>query len=579
LHTEQYPRRFLKSFFDVALHLTQDLDIDRVLQVIVERAIELTQARYGAAATLNATGIERFVYRGLTPEQVAELPHTPVGKGLLGAVITDAQAIRTPNIEEHPESVGFPSNHVAMAAFLGVPMIAQGELVGALYLTKSPGAPEFTDEDEEVVTAMASLAAVGIINSRLFAVESDRAERAGTLNKIAWGVRHSLDVSDVLEATVEELGKALDVGRCYIRLVEERGSVRLGPMEAEWTAPGVERIAGQRDLQYPVSTLAAHTLVTQYSSDVEHDSRLRDPNLPPVTNLLERNASAVLSTPIEWADELMGVVTLHAMLPRDWTRPEIDMMEAAAREVAVALHHARIYEAAVDTANKLKELDELRSDFVSMVSHELRSPMTVVTGIAHILLWRKERLSETESDQLLETLEREARRLSRLVSEFLDMEAIDRGKITLQVADADLLELSGEAMIDAGLATRVNLVAGEGDTLMAVDRDRIKQVLLNLMSNAAKFSDEDQPITVTVDPGADAMTISVADRGPGIPDEDRGRLFERFGRLSSTVARAPGSGIGLYVSRMIVELHGGEIWVDSVPGEGATFCFSLPRAT
>jgi signal transduction histidine kinase len=278
-------------------------------------------------------------------------------------------------------------------------------------------------------------------------------------------------------------------------------------------------------------------------------------------------------------DEIVGALYLTKPPGADpFTATDEQACVALASMAAVALHHAALSAEAMETAEALKELDELRSDFVAMVSHELRSPMTVVAGIAHILQWRRDQLSRSETDELLNSLERESGRLARLVSEFLDMEAIDQGQISLHKTEVDLIDLSCEAMIDAGYAQRTEIAGPMGDTATTVDRDRIKQVLLNLITNAAKFSPDGSPIRVAIETAADEIVVSVTDGGPGIRPDEMGMLFERFSRLSTTVRRTPGSGIGLYVSRMIVELHGGRIWAESEPGRGATFSFALPRA-
>ena len=565
----------LRSFLDVSLHITQTFDIQSLLHVVVERAMTLTGAPYGAAATVANGAIDDFVHRGLTAEEVAALPHPPRGRGLLGAVIDGMQVIRSGRLSDHPRSIGFPGAHVPMAAFMGVPMVLREEVVGALYLTKQPGSAPFTDSDEEILLAMASMAAVGISNARLFKAESDRAERSQTLSEITSRVRGSLDVEDVLNQTAEQIGRATRADRCFIRLIGPSGN-ELGLIAAEWTEAGVEP-AGKNGLQYPVSTLAAQTGKTQSVSDVVMDGALDNPDLPPQSNLLHVGAHAVLATPLMWGGEVMGVVACHSLTPREWGESDVALMEAAAREVSVALHHARLYEAAVDTAAELRELDQLRSDFISMVSHELRSPMTVVGGIAHLLEWRRDKLSEQEIDELLQSLGREARRLTRLVSEFLDMEAIERGRFTLYREEFDILELAVEAMVDAGYASRTEVSTRSANAVVAADRDRIKQVVLNLLTNAAKFSPEDKKVLVEVEPGPGEVRVSVSDLGPGISAEEQNLLFRRFSRLSTTVGRAPGSGFGLYVSRTIVELHGGRMWVESRPGDGARFIFTLPR--
>ncbi|CAN5663054.1 hypothetical protein BH24ACT26_BH24ACT26_01670 [soil metagenome] len=572
--------RLLESFLEVSVALTHNPDMDGVLVGIVERSMELTGARYGAAVTLASDGgIENFLHRGLSPEEVAVLPHLPRGKGLLGLVLTERGPVRTDDIGSHPASVGFPDSHVPMAAFLGVPMQLHGDLVGALYLTKSPGAPSFTNEDQELITAMASMAAVGVQNARLFSAERERAEAGAVLHELATTVRASLDVDRVLATTVEALGRAAKVERCFIRLV---GAEEGGPLDAiayEWNATGVRSLQDEPAAQFPVSSMAAMTRSTQWSDDIAADGRLIDPQLPgEPDHLLAHGIKAALATPLEWGDELMGVVTFQSETPRRWSESDIALIEGASREVATALDHARLYDEAVRAAEKLRELDHMRSEFVSVVSHELRSPMTVVAGIADILEKRYDDLAIDARTELIETLGREARRLTRLVSDVLDLESNGRGIGQLRMEAVDLVELARESVADAGEAGRTKLVAEAGDATTKGDRDRIKQVLLNLLSNAAKFSEHDAPITVAVAPTEDSVRVSIADHGQGISEDDRHLLFKRFSRLQTTTTSHPGSGIGLYLSKTIVERHGGEIWLESVPGRGSTFCFRLPRS-
>ena len=441
-----------------------------------------------------------------------------------------------------------------------------------------PDQPPFTQDDEDFVKILASMAAVGIENARLLNAESERAERGSLLRAIASRVRRSLDVNEVLAATVQALGRAANVERCFIRLVEEPGKQwRLGSIAFEWDAPEIPALTADSDLQYPVTMLAAMTRATQWSEDITRDDRLRDPTSGiGATELIRLGTTAILSTPLEWGDELLGVVTFHSQFPRKWTQSDIALIEAAAREVAIAIDHARRYREAVQTAEKLRELDQMRSDFVSMVSHELRSPMTVVAGIADILENRADRLAPDQSKELIETLGREARRLRRLVSEVLDLEMIDQGRMELHRSEVEIVDLIREAVSDAVEPHRTKVEATLEAATMSVDADRIKQVLINLISNAAKFSEPDQAIRVAIEGDDVACTISVIDTGIGIPEDQMGRLFQRFTRLD-VERRIPGSGLGLYLSRQIVEQHGGKIWVESRLGEGSIFTFTLPR--
>lgn len=564
MRAQQQVTRSLKTFLEVSVQLTEDLDSDQVLETIVERARDLTDAIHGAAISLRDDGtIDGFVYRGPELKDAAVLGDLPEGKGMFGLVLEAHESVRVDD--------GAPS----MDTFLGVPLQHRGRLVGALYLWKGRGADRFTADDEELVQAIGSIAAVGIDNARLFSRESQRAERGALLAEIASKVRCSLDVQSVLAATVEVLGRAARVDRCLITLAEG-SSGELDGSPAQWAAPGVPALQDDPQRHHPVSVLAAETRSTRALEDALADLRLDDSS---ARDEAARTAAAraALSTPLEWGEDLIGVITFHVLRPRQWTEADVALIEAAGREVSIALQHARMYSDAVRTAEKLRELDEMRSNFVSMVSHELRSPMTVVAGIADILAKRRGRLSPEQQEELIDTLGREARRLTRLVSEALDLEAIDKGRLHLQIENVDLNELAHEALADAGHSDRTELVLPQRDAVVPGDRDKLKQVLLNLVSNAAKFSEPDAPITVTVEPEEAAVEVRVRDRGPGIAAEDQERLFQRFSRLRKDGNRQPGSGLGLYLSREIVELHGGNIWLESDQGCGATFSFRLPR--
>ncbi|MDQ4142345.1 MAG: GAF domain-containing protein [Actinomycetota bacterium] len=572
-------REVLRSVLDIGAQMTQNLDIEQVLLAIVQRSMELTGARYGAALTLTSGGeIDKFLHRGMTPEQVADLPHLPRGLGLLGFIVTQRETLRVDSIQDHPASVGFPSRHADMRAFLGVPLKQRDELVGALYLTKEAAQGSFTEDDEETVTALGALAAVGVQNARLYQAEADRARNAALLQSIASRIRRSLDTTQVLHAAVEELGRAAGAKRCFIRLASRETKPALGRIEYEWVEPGFTRLIDDPEHHYPIATMAAMTRMTQWSNDVENDERLKDGSRNgSMRDLLSVGTRAALASPLEWGDELLGVVVFHCDKPRIWSESDIELIEGAAAEVATALHHADLYSRAVETADELARVDELRRDFVSMVSHELRSPMTVVAGISDLLQKRSDTLPPEGRKDLIDTLGREARRLTKLVSEVLDIESIDQGLVSLAPKRIDLVELAHESVQDAGRADQTKVLAQGEDAWVMADRDRVKQVLLNLLSNATKFSPQDAPVVVEVIPGPDAVQVSVTDKGPGMTEEEVSRLFQRFSRVARTGSSQPGSGLGLYLCKVLVEKHGGEIWVNTQPGAGSTFAFRLPR--
>jgi Na+/proline symporter/signal transduction histidine kinase len=231
---------------------------------------------------------------------------------------------------------------------------------------------------------------------------------------------------------------------------------------------------------------------------------------------------------------------------------------------------------------RLRELDRLKDDFVSTVTHELRTPLTSMRAFAEILI-DNPGLSQPERERFLRIVVEEIERLSRLINQVLDLSKIESGRVEWEIADVDLRDLIEESAAAAGqlLAERKAKlrvrVPAEVPTVPA-DRDRVKQVLLNLLSNAAKFCDEERgrvAVELAVENGA--VRVDVRDNGPGIDPEHQEVIFDRFRQGEAALAGRPsGTGLGLPISRQIIRHLGGELWVESTPGDGATFSFTLP---
>lgn len=253
------------------------------------------------------------------------------------------------------------------------------------------------------------------------------------------------------------------------------------------------------------------------------------------------------------------------------------------------------YLLAVNDVTRERELDRMKSEFVSVVSHELRTPLTSILGYTELLQAREFPMHERR--ELVDTVWRQATHLSNLVEDLLNVSRIDAGRITLTRWVLSLGQLVKELTAQLNKAldqSRHRLLLDVSDRLPPVyaDRDRLRQILGNLLSNAIKYSPEGGEIVLHADvlrtppasapplPQEPAMLITVHDPGIGIPADELSRIFERFYRVdNSNTRRIGGSGLGLAITQALVELHGGRIWVESTPGEGSTFYLTLPLAT
>jgi Na+/proline symporter/nitrogen-specific signal transduction histidine kinase len=234
---------------------------------------------------------------------------------------------------------------------------------------------------------------------------------------------------------------------------------------------------------------------------------------------------------------------------------------------------------------RLQELDRMKDDFVSTVSHELRTPLTSIRAFAELLFDRPDTPPERRR-QFLGIILKETERLTRLINQILDLAKIESGRADWHTEALDMRELVRDAtaatsqlFADRGVALEMQLP--EHEVAVVADRDRLQQVLLNLLSNAVKFSPNHGAlvrVALRLEPGR--LRIDVSDNGPGIDPRDHESIFEKFRQAGDTLTGKPhGTGLGLPISRRIVRQFGGELWVESVPGEGATFSFTLPLAS
>jgi signal transduction histidine kinase len=276
-------------------------------------------------------------------------------------------------------------------------------------------------------------------------------------------------------------------------------------------------------------------------------------------------------------------------------RMRVIELERANREIADlnASLQRRIDEATAELKERyeqLKELDRMKSQFLSIASHELKTPITAMSGFLQVAIRRVRRLGEVAPDSSvveglrgvtdqLEVVYRQTTKLARLIDELLDVSRIQTGRVEFRYADVDLGELANEVASRMQLTTTAHAISVRRDTASVVtaDRDHLEQVLNNLVTNAIKYSPRGGPITIDVRPHERGVRVAVTDKGIGIPKKELDAIFGLFYRSPDRAARdAAGMGLGLYISREIINRHGGEIWAESIPAEGSTFFVTLP---
>jgi signal transduction histidine kinase len=257
----------------------------------------------------------------------------------------------------------------------------------------------------------------------------------------------------------------------------------------------------------------------------------------------------------------------------------VQRLAAAGTEAEARADEAeRLHEAERRTVEELRRLSTLRADFVSLVSHEVRTPMAAVIGSARTLQQRWRELTAEQRDAFLALVVDETDRLASLVGEVLDTSRIDAGTFSYSFGDVDVGLLVSETVAAAELAREyvtIDIEIPPELPHVRGDSARLRQVLTNLIENAVKYSPEGAPVQVTAGAVNGSVCVEVKDSGGGIAREDQALIFERFGRVRGTSSK-PGTGLGLYIARAIAEAHGGTLEVSSVVGQGSTFTLALP---
>jgi signal transduction histidine kinase len=265
---------------------------------------------------------------------------------------------------------------------------------------------------------------------------------------------------------------------------------------------------------------------------------------------------------------------------RSFSEHDLRAMCLFAEHAAIAIANARLYQVEREHVARLLEVDRLKSEFVATVSHELRTPLTSILGSANTLRRKGAGMALEDRDQFLDMIERQGKRLLRLIEDILFASRIEAGDNRLHPEACDLVGLAQE-VVDTLQARpggeRVELRAASAQAKVFADPMAVQQILYNLVENALKYAPGHDPIEISIANGGAETVASVSDHGPGIPGSEIPHIFDRFRQGDGSVTRrAPGVGLGLYIVRNLVEAQEGRVWCESQPGEGARFTFTLP---
>jgi signal transduction histidine kinase len=535
----------LRALLDAGVALTSELSLDALLQRLVEKAAELTGARYGALGVIDrsGTGLERFITTGIDEETRAAIGDPPHGRGILGALIHDATALRLHDIADDPRSVGFPPHHPSMRTFLGVPILLRGVAYGNLYLTEKSGGEDFTDLDEELVTLLATQAAVAIENARLYEAATAWSRQLESLNEVANALASETDVDRLLDLVARRLGELLDARIVTVVLPAGPGELRFVAAAGE----DADTLIGQtfaRD-----ASKSGRVLERARSERV--DSVLDDPDVnPEVTRLLA--ARTGLWVPLVVRGEAIGVLAAHDRRGPDGRFSETDLRlaEAFASRAAIAVDLSE--RIARDALRRVVDAQELERRRLSRELHDEtgQALTSILLGLKSLEETLENDSSRAATADLRELVVGTLQDVRRLAVELRPSALDDFGLVpALENLTSAFAEQTG-IRVDFGAALGDKRVPGEVETALY-------RIVQESLTNVVKHAHARQvSISLTRTEGSVKAVI-----------EDDGQGFDPTG---------PDAGHGLIGMRERLALLGGRLQIESSAESGTTVAVEVP---
>jgi signal transduction histidine kinase len=428
---------------------------------------------------------------------------------------------------------------------------------------------------------------VGWLVRRLDEEVRTSTERAAEAERLRDQLGRRVDVLEATSRSARALGSSLEIEEAFGAFIREvRGLVpfdRTAIVLVEGDRARTIATAGRgaNEIFPPGSVGPMHGTVLErvLSGEVVVRDDLTRDDYPEDSHLVELGLRSELLAPLLVGARPIGMISLSREEPNAFGADEVELVALLGRFVATAVQNIRVYEAERQTVEELRRLSALRADFVSLVSHELRSPMAAVIGAAQTLQKRWRQLTPEQRDAFLALIADETNRLAALIGDVLDTSRIEAGTFSYSFTDVDLARVVQDAVSVASVGqdeVRVRADVPESLPHIRGDRERLRQVISNLIDNAVKYSPSGEEVDVTATRENGAVRITVRDRGPGIPFDQQGIIFEKFGRAEVPGGSKPGTGLGLFIARSIVEAHGGSLEVESRPDQGTAFTLTLP---
>ncbi len=509
------------------------------------------------------------------------------------AVVSDLASGESPRFEESAEGddgADLKALRDAGARLL-VPMDVGGKLTGVMILGDRLVGKDYDSEDRDLLVAAADQASIAVENARLYANTRREADERAAVAELARVVSSTLEIDDVMARCAFQVLAVLNADRVEITRVHDDERIfsiaHVEGLEIPGWEQGTEASTEEAHFQAALDYRRGE-LVDLASADSSHS--------PAANSAVSAGLRSMISIPLISKEKIIGTLNVISREPDAYAPDDLELAERVGAQVTNAIANSLLYEQALQLAEErearatldaenreLQRINEVKIQFLSMVSHELRTPLTSMMAFADIMRTNKQGNLVEKDVSRLDVIRRNGRRLSLLIGDLLDVSRIESGALKLEIAEFEMNQMveelheSFDPLVEVK-SQRLSMDLPSEIVTCFADRDRMAQVVSNLMSNASKYSPESSEILVTMSADKDTIYMSVKDAGIGISEQDQKQLFTSFFRADNEATRAaPGTGLGLVIVKGIVEMHRGRIWIESEYGKGTTVNIQFSR--
>ncbi len=546
------------KLYEVSRVIGSSLDLQTVLDQVMDAIILLTGAERGFLMLLDDDGnLNVRVARNFDQETV-ESSAFALSRTVTRKVLETGQAIVTTNAQDDPRFSSQPSILMhGLRSIMASPLRVRGQVIGVVYVDNRIRTGTFSAKDLDVLDTFAGQAAVSIDNARLFKATDQalnaRVEELTMLQRMDRQLNETLDTAKAMTTTLEWLSRVCKAQSASMGLLDrEAGVLRV---VSHYGAPDM---------------LTGETLLNLNHPLVSKVIESQEPLIQKLDGGQGGQSMSVFIVPVRREGKVIGVIVMTAPGENTFREDARALVSRMADRAAIAIENARLYDA-VRAANNAK------SEFVSVVAHELKVPMTSIQGYADLLSMAGP-INERQT-QFVGTIKNAVNRMKVLVSDLSDISRIESGNLRVSITDVSVVDAINAAAegILAEIEKRKHKLAVEVEPNLPrvqADKDRLAQVLLNLLSNAYKYTPDGGTIQLRASQQANAVTISVTDSGVGMTPEQLAKLGTKFWRADNGLNQ-PGTGLGFAVTRNLIELMRGKLDIKSESGKGSTFTFTL----